>query len=97
MELRHAAQVASSVCQGLFHRLLVAQKGGALSEKDAEGRQDNVAHRIDTVVAPAAVWQNCGNRVQALNEIIESTRIHMATMSLWASLYKLQLCDNCNN
>jgi hypothetical protein len=69
----------------LFHPLLIAQKGGALSEKDAEGRQGDVAHRVDAVVAGATVRQGCGHGVQALDEMIESTRIHEATISARAS------------
>lgn len=95
LDLEKGAGVVAS--PGLFHPLLVAQKGGALSEKDAEGREGDVAHRVNAVVAGAAVWQGGGNRMQALDELIESTRIHVATMSVRASLYKLQLCDNCNN
>ena len=95
LDLEKGAGVVAS--PGLFHPLLVAQKGGALGEKDAEGRQGNVTHRVDAIVPGAAVRQGGGNRVQAFDEMIESTRIHVATMSVRLSLYKLQSCDNCNN
>ena len=75
-DLEKATRVVAS--PGLFHRLLVTQKRRALGEKDAEGRESDVRHGIKDVLAGASVRQGGGGRSQALNEMIESARIHAA-------------------
>ena len=60
----------------LFHGLLRAQEGGALGEKDREGRQPDVGHVKEQVVARAPIGQSGGDRAHPSDEMIEAAPIH---------------------
>ena len=70
LDLKERAGVVASV--GLFHSSLETQERGVLGEKDREGRQGDVGHDKEEIVASARVRQSGGDRAYTLDKVIET-------------------------
>src|ERR1035438_1721378 len=67
LDLKEAFGIAAAFV--FFQRLLRAQEGGGLSEKDREGTQANVLHRILGVLAGTLVGQVAQRSAQRTDAI----------------------------
>ena len=61
---------------GLPQGFLVGQEGGALGEKDREGRQNKVGHLIPGVGAGAGVREILRAGAQLFNKMIKGAQLH---------------------
>ena len=61
---------------GQLHRFLMGEERGGLGEKDREGTQPKILHRVGAVLAFASIRQTGQDLAQATDQILEADSFH---------------------
>src|ERR1035437_1098613 len=78
LDLKEALGIAAAL--GFLQSLLRAQEGGGLSEKDREGAQADVLHRIMGIVAGVRVGQAAQGLAQGTDQLIPTLAAHTTSL-----------------